>query len=71
MKCVVENAIEEWADKNQSYPSKIEINQKDFEILEKEELKEFKSVGKTLDKLRSFRGCKIIINNNLRKVRVS
>lgn len=71
MKVVVENAIEEYANKNNEYPKRIEINEKDFKILEKEERREFESVGKELKKLEKFRGCKVIINNNIRHVRVS
>lgn len=71
MKVVVENAIEEYADKNQVYPKIIEINEADFKTLEKEERREMESIGQTLDKLEKFRGCRVIINNNLRKVRIS
>ena len=35
MKVIVENAIEEYADKNQVYPKIIEINEADFKTLEK------------------------------------
>ena len=71
MKVIVENAIEEYADKNSEYPKRIEINETDFKILEKEERREKESIGEKLDRLEYFRGCKVIINNNIRKVRVS
>lgn len=71
MKVIVENAIEEYANKNLEYPTRIEINEADFKILEKEEQREYRSIGKELKRLEYFRGCKVHINNNIRKVRVS
>lgn len=71
MKVIVENAIESYADKHGEYPKRIEINEADYVVLEREERREFASIGKKLDRLESFRGCKVTINNNIRNVRVS
>lgn len=71
MKGIIEQEIENYADKNGSYPKTVEVSQREFTILEKEIIKELKTENIPIPaKIDKFRGCQLIINKKITKFKV-
>ena len=66
MKIVIEKSIQDYIVKhNNEYPEKIEINERVYRILNKEVKKEYKQIKEEIGDIEEFRGCKLIIKNDV------
>jgi len=66
----VESEIEKYAELHNKYPSVIEMCERDFDIFEKLVIKEWKEVGRIIEKVDKFRGCKIKITQYISKLKI-
>ena len=78
MKGIIEQKIEEFADRTGEYPKKIEVSQKEWNTLQKELKNEYKKLPPNNknsdlldDDIRDFRGCRLELNRKLSKFRIS
>lgn len=78
MKGIIEQKIEEFADKTGEYPKKVEVSQKEWNTLQKElktEVRKLHPSNKNKDLLDEdvlvFRGCVLVLNRKLSKFRIS
>ena len=76
MKGIIEQEIEEFADKTGEYPKRVEVSQKEWDILQNELKRELielntKSIIFINEDIHKFRGCELVLNRKLSKFRIS
>lgn len=76
MKGIIEQEIEKYADKTGEYPKKVEVSQKEWDILQNELKREITQLSKknvifTNEDIHEFRGCELVLNRKLSKFRIS
>ena len=71
MKGIIEEEIENFADKYGKYPKYVEVSETEWNKLQKELKRELAELHMYIpDEIHSFRGCTLIMNKNLSKFKV-
>ena len=72
MKGIIEQEIENYADKYEKYPESVEVSETEWNKLQKELKRELLELGLPVPKdITEFRGCKLVINKTLSEFRVT
>lgn len=66
----IERSIEYYAEKTNEYPETVRMNEKTYERLKKEIIKEYLKINEECKDLTKIRGCQVVIDSNMDDTRI-